>query len=105
VKTAPVPTPNLNKAIQTKGVVNGLAKTLPKPNYPVAAKNAGVSGAVKVQVLIDEAGNVVSASALEGHGLLRAAAVSAARGAKFTPTRLSDQPVKVSGVIIYNFQP
>jgi protein TonB len=56
-------------------------------------------------VLIDENGSVVSASAVSGHPLLRAAAVQAARGARFSPTKLSGQPVKVSGVITYNFVP
>ena len=58
---------------------------------------------VQVQVLIDENGNVVSAHAVSGHPLLQAAAVAAARASKFTPTKLSGQPVKVNGVIIYNF--
>ena len=58
-----------------------------------------------VQVLIDESGRVVSASAVSGHPLLRAAAVSAAQGARFSPTLLSGQAVKVSGVITYNFVP
>ena len=56
-----------------------------------------------VQVLIDENGNVVAAHATSGHPLLQAAAVGAARSSKFTPTKLSGQPVKVNGVIIYNF--
>lgn len=85
------------------GVLNGKARSLPKPAYPPAARAVRASGAVTVQVLIDENGNVVSASAVNGHPLLRAAAVSAARGAKFSPTMLSGQPVKVSGVITYNF--
>jgi outer membrane biosynthesis protein TonB len=54
-------------------------------------------------VLIDENGNVVAAHATSGHPLLAAAAVNAARSSKFTPTKLSGQPVKVNGVIIYNF--
>jgi protein TonB len=58
---------------------------------------------VVVQVLIDENGNVVSAHAVSGHPLLQAAAVGAARSAKFSPTKLSGQPVKVTGVIQYNF--
>ncbi|MBA2378253.1 MAG: TonB family protein, partial [Blastocatellia bacterium] len=58
---------------------------------------------VTVQVVIDEAGNVISANAVNGHALLRPAAVAAARQAKFSPTMLSGQPVKVSGVITYNF--
>ena len=87
------------------GVLNGKATSLPKPPYPPAARAVRASGAVSVQVLIDESGNVVSASAVSGHPLLRAAAAQAARGAKFSPTMLSGQPVKVSGVITYNFVP
>jgi protein TonB len=58
-----------------------------------------------VQVLVDENGNVVSAHAVSGHPLLQAACVAAARNAKFSPTKLSGQPVKVSGVVTYNFAP
>jgi protein TonB len=87
------------------GVLNGKATSLPKPAYPPAARAVRASGAVSVQVLIDENGNVVSASAVSGHALLKAAAVQAARGAKFSPTKLSGQPVKVSGIITYNFVP
>jgi protein TonB len=87
------------------GVVNGKATSLPKPPYPAAARAVRASGAVNVQVKINEQGNVVSASAVSGHPLLRAAAVQAARSAKFAPTQLSGQPVSVTGVIVYNFVP
>ncbi|HEX8397632.1 MAG TPA: energy transducer TonB [Pyrinomonadaceae bacterium] len=85
------------------GVVNGKAVNLPKPPYPQAARALRASGVVNVQVLIDENGRVVSAQAVSGHPLLRAAAESAARQARFNPTMLSNQPVKVSGTIVYNF--
>src|SRR4030095_9886039 len=85
------------------GVLNGKAISLPKPAYPPIARAARAAGTVVVQVLIDENGNVVSAHALSGHPLLQAAAVGAARSAKFSPTKLSGQPVKVTGVIQYNF--
>jgi TonB family protein len=85
------------------GVVNGKATNLPKPAYPPIARTARASGAVNVQVLIDEDGRVVSANAVSGHPLLRAAAEQAARQARFQPTMLSGQPVKVSGTIVYNF--
>lgn len=98
----PPPKPAPPKQI-SGGVLNGKARSLPKPAYPPAARAVRAAGAVTVQVLIDENGNVVSASAVNGHPLLKAAAVSAARGAKFSPTMLSGQPVKVSGVITYNF--
>ncbi|WP_352431480.1 energy transducer TonB [Pyrinomonas sp.] len=48
-------------------------------------------------------GRVISARAVSGPTLLHEAAVAAARQARFTPTLLSGQPVKVSGVITYNF--
>ena len=85
------------------GVLNGKAISLPKPGYPPIARAAHASGTVVVQVLIDENGNVVSAHAVSGHPLLQAAAVGAAKQARFSPTKLSGQPVKVTGVIQYNF--
>ena len=100
----PPPAPKVPKQI-SGGVLNGKATSLPKPPYPPAARAVRASGAVSVQVLIDENGSVVSASAVSGHPLLRAAAVQAARGARFSPTKLSGQAVKVSGVITYNFVP
>jgi len=87
------------------GVLNGKATSLPKPAYPPAAKAVRASGSVSVQVLVDETGKVVSANAVSGHPLLRAAAAAAAREARFEPTLLSGKPVKVSGVITYNFVP
>lgn len=83
--------------------MNGKAISLPQPAYPPLAKSAKASGTVVVQVLVDEKGNVVTARAVSGHPLLQAASVRAARGAKFAPTRVSGKPVKVSGVIRYEF--
>ena len=85
------------------GVINGKATNLPKPAYPAAARAVRASGAVNVQVTIDESGKVVSVSAVSGHPLLRAAAEQSARKAGFVPTLLSGQPVKVTGVVVYNF--
>jgi len=85
------------------GVLNGKAVALPMPAYPDIARSARVEGSVQVRIMIDEGGNVIEAQAVAGHPLLRAAAVSAAREAKFSPTRLSGEPVRVSGVLTYNF--
>jgi len=85
------------------GVMNGKAVHLVQPVYPQIAKQAHASGTVIVQVLIDEQGNVISAHALSGHPLLQAPALAAARGSKFEATTLSGQPVRVTGVIHYNF--
>ncbi len=104
---ADIPT-KVNQA-QTKpvsgGVLNGKAISLPMLAYPYAARAANVSGAVHVQVLVDENGNVASATVVSGHPLLQSAALQSARNAKFAPTKVGGQPVKVSGVIIYNFKP
>ena len=96
----PKPTPH---APISGGVLNGKAVHLVQPPYPPIARSAHASGQVVVQVLIDENGAVVAAHATSGHPLLQAAAVNAARSSRFTPTKLSGQPVKVNGVIIYNF--
>ena len=86
------------------GVVNGRATSLPKPPYPAAAIAVGATGQVTVQVLIDESGRVVSAKAINGHLLLKREAERAALSARFSPTLLSKVPVKVTGVIVYNFK-
>jgi len=85
------------------GVLNGKALTLAKPAYPAAARAVEAEGSVNVNVTINEAGDVISAEAVSGHPLLRAAAVNAARESKFAPTQLSGQPVAVTGIIVYNF--
>jgi len=99
----PPPPPAPPRAPISGGVLNGKAISLPKPPYPPIAKQARASGTVVVQVVIDENGNVISAHAVSGHPLLQAVSVSAARQARFSPTKLSGQPVKVTGVITYNF--
>jgi protein TonB len=85
------------------GVLNGTAISLPPPVYPDAAKRMRTQGVVTVDVVLDETGKVVSASASSGPPMLRDAAVQAALKARFSPTKLSGQPVKVSGVINYKF--
>lgn len=99
----PPPAPTPPRAPISGGVLNGKAISLPKPNYPPIARQAHASGTVVVQVTIDENGSVISAHAVSGHPLLQAVSVAAARGARFSPTKLSGQPVKVTGVITYNF--
>ncbi|MEK6279060.1 MAG: TonB family protein [Acidobacteriota bacterium] len=85
------------------GVLNGKALSLTKPDYPAEAKAAGVSGSVAVQVTVDEAGNVIEAKAVSGHPLLQPACVNAALQARFAPTSLMGEPVKVTGVLVFTF--
>lgn len=86
------------------GVLNGRALSLPKPEYPSKARNSGEEGVVVVKVTIDETGKVIAANDIcHGPPNISAASVKAAMKARFTPTKLSGQPVKVTGVIQYNF--
>jgi protein TonB len=99
----PPPDPPKQPKIVSKGVITGLAVSLPKPLYSEIAKKMRIQGMVSVQVLVDETGRVVSAKALGGSPFLVPEAQKAALQARFSPTILNDQPVKVSGVITYNF--
>jgi TonB family protein len=89
--------------VATGKVLNERATSLPAPVYPAAAKAVRAQGPVNVQVSVDENGNVISAAAVSGHPLLRSAAVTAAKEAKFSPLTLNGRQVKLSGVLIYNF--
>ncbi|HYJ45610.1 MAG TPA: TonB family protein [Pyrinomonadaceae bacterium] len=96
-------TSDMTKAPINGGILNGKAISLPQPTYPPIAKAAHATGTVTVQVTIDETGKVESARVVGGHPLLQSAALQAALEARFPPTRLSGQPVKVTGVLTYNF--
>lgn len=99
---APNPPPVVPKVLKISTVLNSRAISLPKPIYPKFALQIGLQGTVTVQVLIDETGRVVSAKGT-GHPLLVVEAQKAAMQARFSPTMISETPVKVSGVITYNF--
>lgn len=103
VDNAPSP-PAQPARIVSGGVLNGSALNLPAPVYPEAARRMHTYGTVEVEVVIDENGKVVSAKAVSGPSIFRDNAVQAALRAKFTPSKLSGQPVKVTGKIIYNFR-
>jgi TonB family protein len=85
------------------GVLNGKAISLPAPTYPELARRMRTSGLVEVEVVVDENGKVISARALAGPTSLRDVAVQAAYRARFSPTKLSGQPMKITGRINYNF--
>ena len=88
---------------QVVNVERGRVVQLPKPVYPLIARAAHAQGSVEVQVVIDEEGKVIAAAAVSGHPLLQSTSVKAARESVFTPTKLEGSPVKVTGVIQYNF--
>jgi TonB family protein len=85
------------------GILQGGAVKKVQPRYPPVARGAGVQGAVQVQVLISETGDVIQATAISGHPLLRGAALEAARQWQFKPTEVSAKVVKVQGILTFNF--
>ncbi len=101
-KPTPEPTPKQIQKISS-GVLPGLAIKKPAPPYPPIARAARASGAVLIQVLISEDGRVEDAQVQSGHPLLRDAALQAAKQWVFRPTTLSGVPVKVQGVLTFNF--
>ncbi len=103
VEDAPSPAPKPLLRPLSGGVLNGKALALPMPSYPEVARRLRITGLVEVDVVVDENGKVISAKVLSGPGSLRDVALQAALRARFSPTKLSGQSVKVSGQINYNF--
>lgn len=87
------------------GVLNRKALVLVQPEYPKKAKKEKIGGAVSVQVKIDEQGNVLSAKLVSGNPVFADVCEEAAKNSKFTPTVLSGKPVKILGIVTYNFIP
>jgi len=85
------------------GLLNGRATNLPTPVYPEIAKRIRATGIVAVEVVIDASGKVISAKAASGPSVFYQTAERAALQARFSPTLLSGQPVKVAGLINYSF--
>jgi protein TonB len=98
----PVPVKPATQRV-TSIVLVSKALSLPQPPYPQLAKQIRAAGPVNVQIVVDEQGKVISAQALNGHPALTGAAKEAAMRARFSPTVLNGQPVKIQGMITYNF--
>jgi len=100
----PAPTPVKHETERVTSVVLvSKAISLPQPVYPPIARQIGAHGTVLVQILVDENGKVLTAQSVSGHPTLLGAAKEAALRARFTPTVLNGVPVKIQGVITYNF--
>jgi TonB family protein len=85
------------------GLLNSRASKRVVPTYPPTAKSSGVTGIVRVHILVDQSGRVAEVRSSEGPVLLRTAAEQAARGWRFPPTVSNNKPVQLSGYIEFNF--
>lgn len=71
--------------------------TIPRPEYPEAAKEAGIEGITIVKMLVDIDGSVIDVQVLKSSGnkILDEAAVASARKARFRPAKNQDKLVRV----------
>ena len=65
------------------------------PEFPEAAKIAGLTGRVRLQVAIDEDGQVADVETISGDPIFVEAAEKAVRQWRYSPTLLNGNPVKV----------
>ncbi len=84
---------------------NGKALRLYQPNYPYQARYSKMSASLTVAVLIDERGKVENARLVceAPPSIFIAGSLTAARAALFEPTLRDGKPVKVTGIINFNF--
>jgi periplasmic protein TonB len=73
------------------------------PVYPAAARSMRASGVVKVEVTLDEQGNVAEVNTASGPILLQGSAKDAIRKWKFRPVMVEGQAVKATGFVSFNF--
>ena len=73
------------------------------PIYPPTARNMRTSGVVKVEVTVDESGDVAEVQKTSGPSLLQTAAKDAVRKWKFRPFVRDGQPVRATGFVNFNF--
>lgn len=78
--------------------------TLPAPDYPQLARDAGIEGVVELNLLITPKGTVETARILRSIPGLDEAAAAAALGARFRPARWQGRPVRVWATLKVRFQ-
>jgi len=75
----------------------------PRPNYPPLAKQARISGVVKLSAVIAKDGTIRELQTISGHPLLVPAALEAVKQWVYQPTLLNGEPVEVQTQIDVNF--
>jgi protein TonB len=75
----------------------------PKPIYPPLAKQARISGVVKLNAIIGKDGTIQNLTVASGHPLLVPAAMEAVKQWVYAPTLLNGEPVEVVTQIDVNF--
>ncbi len=73
------------------------------PVYPVTARSMRMTGVVKIELVVDEQGQVAEVQNTSGPTLLRGAATDAVKKWKFKPFVRDGEPVKATGFVSFNF--
>ena len=73
------------------------------PVYPASARQLRQTGVVRVELVVDENGQVAEVQNLSGPTLLQSAARDAVKKWKFKPFTRDGQPVKATGFVSFNF--
>lgn len=99
VGTAAVPVPIQAQQTQTEEILRR-AKTKVQPIYPELARKMGITGTVKVEVVVSPNGMVKDARVVGGHPVLANAALDAAKKWRFEPSSSES-----TGIIDFKFEP
>ncbi len=75
-----------------------------KPVYPSEAKQKGITGIVRIDVLIGKNGEVKRGTLVSGRPELASAALEAVRQWVYEPYRLNGKAVEVESTVIVNFK-
>ena len=99
-REAPKPVPRITVGgnVQKGKLISG-----PRPIYPPLARQARVSGTVKLKAVISRDGTILDLRAVSGHPLLIPAALAAVAHWVFSPTCLNGDPVEVATDIEVTF--
>jgi TonB family protein len=76
------------------------AKSKVQPIYPDLARRMGITGTVKVEVVVSPNGTVKDARVIGGHPVLATAALDAAKKWRFEPSSTES-----TGIIDFKFEP
>ena len=103
VAAGPSTDPTKEVGPMSVGSLTEYATNRPAPIYPSFARTAHAVGVVRVDVVIDESGEVASIEKTSGPSLLQGAAKDAIRKWRFKPFERDGQPVKAVGFVNFNF--
>ena len=98
----PTPVANDGSPLNVGSLIDYATRQAP-PVYPAAAKSVRATGIVKVEVTINEAGEVAEVNKTSGPSMLQGAARDAIRKWRFRPFMRDGQPVRANGFISFNF--